>query len=88
MGPPQPPEPDEELLCGGEGLIRPPLPCLFGKMIAAEEEIFFSRREPNQSAKKINFVEEFKNMSNLIERLAQTDNRTKPYLSKSRDPCL
>ena len=37
---------------------------------------------------KINFVEEFKNTSNLIERLAQTDAKTKPYLSESRDPCL
>ena len=52
-GPPQPPEPDEVLLCGGEGLIRSPLPCLYCKTIVAEEEIFFSCQEPNQSAKKI-----------------------------------
>ena len=38
--------------------------------------------------KKINFVEEFKNTSNLIERLAQTDNKIKPYLSESHDPYL
>ena len=37
---------------------------------------------------KINFVEEFKNMSNHIGRLAQTDNKIKPYLSKSHDPYL
>ena len=37
---------------------------------------------------KVNFVEEFKNMSNLIGRLAQTDNKIKPYLSESRDPYL
>ena len=33
-------------------------------------------------------LEEFKNTSNLIKRLAQTDAKTKPYLSKSCDPCL
>ena len=53
-GPPQPPEPDEKLLCGGAGFVRPPLPHLYGKLIAAEEEIFLSCQEPNQSAKTIN----------------------------------
>ena len=36
----------------------------------------------------INFVEEFKNMSNLMENSAQTDNRKEPYLSDLPDPCL
>ena len=37
---------------------------------------------------KNQFVEEIKNTSNLIVRSAQTDAKTKPYLSKSRDPYL
>ena len=54
MVPPQPPQPDGELLCGGEGLIRPPLPHLYDKLIPAEKELFFSWQEPNQSTKKKN----------------------------------
>ena len=38
--------------------------------------------------KMINFVEEFKNTSNLMENSAQTDNRKEPYLSDLPDPCL
>ena len=38
--------------------------------------------------KMINFVEEFKNMSNLMNNSAQTDNRKEPYLSDLADPCL
>ena len=34
----------------------------------------------------INFGEEFKNMSNLMENTAQTDNRIEPYLSDLPDP--
>ena len=36
--------------------------------------------------KTINFVEEFKNMSNLMKNTAQTDNRKEPYLSDLPDP--
>ena len=38
--------------------------------------------------KSINFVEEFKNAPNLMRNLAQTDNKTKQYLSDLPDPCL
>ena len=38
--------------------------------------------------KMINFVDEFKNTSNLMENSAQTDNRKEPYLSDLPDPCL
>ena len=38
--------------------------------------------------KMINFVEEFKNTSNLMKNSAQTDNRKEPYLSDLPDPCL
>ena len=38
--------------------------------------------------KIINFVEEFKNTSNLMRNSAQTDNRKEPYLSDLPDPCL
>ena len=34
----------------------------------------------------INFGEEFKNMSNLMENTAQTDNRIGSYLSDLPDP--
>ena len=34
----------------------------------------------------INFVEEFKNTSNLMKNSAQTDNRKEPYLSDLPDP--
>ena len=34
----------------------------------------------------INFGEEFKNTSNLMENTAQTDNRIEPYLSDLPDP--
>ena len=34
----------------------------------------------------INFVEEFKNTSNLMKNTAQTDNRIEPYLSDLPDP--
>ena len=36
--------------------------------------------------KTINFVEEFKNTSNLMKNTAQTDNRKEPYLSDLPDP--
>ena len=39
-----------------------------------------------KSLKMINFVEEFKNMSNLMKNTAQTDNRKEPYLSDLPDP--
>ena len=35
--------------------------------------------------KIINLVEEFKNMSNLMRKSAQTDNRKEPYLSDLPD---
>ena len=38
--------------------------------------------------KMINFVEEFKNASNLMNNSAQTGNRKKPCLSDLPDPCL
>ena len=34
----------------------------------------------------INFVEEFKDTSNLMKNSAQTDNRKEPYLSDLPDP--
>ena len=34
----------------------------------------------------INFVEEFKNTSNLMNNSTQTDNRKEPYLSDLPDP--
>ena len=36
--------------------------------------------------KTINFVEEFKNTSNLMNNSTQTDNRKEPYLSDLPDP--
>ena len=41
-GPPQPPKPDKVFLGGSEGLVRPPLPRLYGKTVPAEEEFFIS----------------------------------------------
>ena len=40
MAPPQPPKLDKVFLGGSEGLVRPPLPHLYGKAVPAEE-IFF-----------------------------------------------
>ena len=43
MPPPQPPKPDKVFRGGGEGLIRTPLPRLYGKMVPAEEKFFIRR---------------------------------------------
>ena len=43
--------------------------------------------ESENRLKILNFVEEFKNMSNLIE-VSQAGTRKKPYLSDLPDPCI
>ena len=57
--------------------------------------ILIKKKKKNQILKEkfgskylrmINFVEEFKNTSNLMKNSAQTDNRKEPYVSDLPDP--
>ena len=54
QGPPEPPEPDRKFLCGGEGLIGPPLPHLHGKNVLAIEHMLYGWRYQDKSTAKEN----------------------------------
>ena len=43
QGPPEPAEPHAILLCGSEGLIRPPLPGLYGENVPVVELLLYNQ---------------------------------------------
>ena len=54
MALPAPPQEDTEFLCGGEGIVRPPLPTLMGLEVEAMEPLLLNKREMYESTEKIN----------------------------------
>ena len=50
--PPEPVEPDTKFLCGGEGLIGPPLSCLHSKNVPAVEQLLYGWHYQNKSTAK------------------------------------
>ena len=53
-GLPAPLQEDTEFLCGGEGVIQPPLPALTGLEVEAKKPLLLLDREMYKSTEKIN----------------------------------
>ena len=54
MAPPASPEEQTEFLCGGEGIVWPPLPTLTGLEEEAEQPLLLFESKMNKSTKKGN----------------------------------
>ena len=54
MAPPASPQEYTKFLCGGEGIVWPPLPTLTGLEVEAEKPLLLFKSKMNKSTEKIN----------------------------------